>query len=471
MTTTRATLGTLFQCRPMWFWHVIGGAMCLVALIRPLTFAGVREGAVIGVLVVPLWNGVISASLWRDTLSRPFSFFVPGHRRAWRRTLLAMALVLAAVCTTVTAFVPAPTPEAVAVRAAQVFFLCMGTFMLGVLITAWASNTSFLPGIISALFFASLDESIATHLRASVERALLTNALIPVLAGGAITAVAWRVLRSPALARKICVEPFLPLHSIWNSERLAWYARERKLRQRAAGRIMSLERVVVARMQRLSGHTTLRALWGTLYVQAGRGAPSRAANVVVLWTFMALVTVAMGFYEPHRMSADVSAASLILMVVCAISSEYRVDPHSTLLLNLSRGIRFRSLLFSATGQWLVVAAFAAVLTAISITAGRFLDEVTLFGKGYTYKAMHPMAFLLFAPMLPFIFLGQALFPRRNVLFTIVVTIVASIFFINAAHRVLEAPVQWLLLAQVLSWMPFLAYARHQCYAGDLTLGG
>ena len=54
MTSTRATLGTLVQCRSMWFWHLIGGTLCLIALIRPLTSTGAREAVVFGVLVVPI---------------------------------------------------------------------------------------------------------------------------------------------------------------------------------------------------------------------------------------------------------------------------------------------------------------------------------------------------------------------------------------------------------------------------------
>jgi MFS family permease len=178
MTPAQATLKTIVQCRPLWFWHVIGGALCLVALIRPMAFPAEREGAVIGVLVVPLWIGMICASLWRDVLDKPSSFLLPRHQLVWRRSLFTIALVVAAACTLVTLFAPAQTPAAIAGRAWQILTLGIALFMAIVVVTRLFSNTSVMPGLVTVLFFNSLDDGIATQLNASVERALLANALV-----------------------------------------------------------------------------------------------------------------------------------------------------------------------------------------------------------------------------------------------------------------------------------------------------
>jgi hypothetical protein len=474
MTTTRAILKTPVQCRPMWFWHLIGGTLCLIALIRPLTFTGAREGIVFGVLAVPLWNGVILASLWKEFLSKPFSFDLPRHQLAWRRTLFAIALVVAGVCALVTSFVPADSPEAVAVRVWQTFFLSMGMFMVGVLATTSLSNTTFLPGLITVLFFISLDESLTYHLRVLIDRVLLANTVLTTGACTIVVAAAWRVLGSRRLVRSICGEAFLPLQSMWNSERQAAYAKERKLRrlQRPIGGTMkALERFALTRMRRLSGHPTLRSLWGTLYVQVGKVAPVRAANLIALCLLLLVATVVAGFYGPGRQHPEVSVANLIILVVCGINADYRVNPHAALLLNVSRKNRFRSLMFSALSQWLVVAIVAAALTAISIASGRYLDEVTIYGIVYTYTPIHPMAFFFFAPMLPFVFLSQVVFPRQHVIAIVVISVIVSIFFVSSAHRVLEAPVLGLLVLQVVSWLPFVAFIRHYCYSWDLKLNG
>jgi len=471
MTPTQAALKTIVQCRPLWFWHLIGGAMCLVALIRPMTFPDARAGAVIGVLVVPLWIGVICASLWRDVLDKPASFLLPRHQLVWRRTLVTIALIVAAACTLVTLFAPAQTPEAVAVRAWQILFLSMAMFMGSVAVTTWVPNTSVMPGLVTVLFFNSLDDGIAANLNASAEHILLASPFLAAVVSAVVVTAAWRALAARGLMRRLSGEAFLPLHSMFNGARQAAYASERKSQRPLGPRMRAFERRVLARMRSLSDRATLRALWATLYVQVGRIAPARTGNLIALCLLFIVATVVMGFWAPRSEHNGLSVANLVLLIVCALNAEAVINPHTALLLNLSRGNRFRSLMFSAVARWIAVAGASAVLTAISITAGRYLDVVTLYGTVYTYTPMHPMVFLFFAPMMPFLFLSQVAFPKQQVLATIVIAIVAGISYVGGAHRVLDGSLSGLLLVQALSWIPFVAYVRNSCYSGDLKLDG
>jgi hypothetical protein len=224
-------------------------------------------------------------------------------------------------------------------------------------------------------------------------------------------------------------------------------------------------------MHGLSGRATLRSLWATVYVQVGRNAPARTGNLVLLCALLVVVTLAMGFWVPRSEHHGLSVANLVLLVVCALNAEAGINPHTSLLLNLSRENRFRSLMFSAVARWIAVAVVSAVLAAVSIAAGRYLDTVTLYGTVYEYTPMHPMVFLFFAPMMPFLFLSQVAFPKQLVLATIVIAIVAGISYVGGAHKALEGSLSGFLLVQVLSWIPFVAYVHHYCFSRDLRLDG
>ena len=474
MTPARATLMTLVQCRPLWFWHVWGAAICLTVLIRPLLLTSVREGVVFSLLVVPLWTGVITTSLYKDFLTRPFSFCVPGHTRVWRRTLVAIALVIAGVCASATLLAPAGTPGVAAVTAWQTFILCLAMFMVAVFVTITSPNTSPLPGLITLLTVFVMNDNLGATIRLFVGGGLLANPFVTTVACAVIVFAVWRELGSPGFARRMCGRAFLGLHSTFDSARTAAFQAEYKMSkmQRSPSALMkSLERFFIARMGALSRHATIRSLWGALYVQTGKFLPATISNFIALSLLLVGLSLVLGYYHPHRIDPNISGANLILFLICVVNSEYRINPYAGLLLNVSRKNRFRSLMFSAVAQWLALAVFAAAFTAVSIAAGRFLDEVTIYGNTYVYTPIHPKAFFVFVPMVPFYFLSQVLFPRQHVIAMTVIAIAGMIAFFAGGHKILEMSALGIFLLQVVSWLPFVAFVRHYCYSWDLKLNG
>jgi ABC-type Na+ efflux pump permease subunit len=222
-------------------------------------------------------------------------------------------------------------------------------------------------------------------------------------------------------------------------------------------------------MRRLGKHPTLRAFFGTLYIQMGTAAPARLSHFFALGILLAALAILPGFYNAGRDIGDFSGANLVIFLLCVLNAEYRINPHATLMLNIGRRDRFRSLLFSALSQWLVVAAVAALLAAVSIAAGHFIDEVTLYGITHSYDPMSPKAFLVFAPMLPFLFLSQMIFPKQHIIFVIFVATIATVSFMTVGYKLLDDPWSWLLLMQAVCWLPFVVVARYHCYSLDLKL--
>jgi len=458
----------------MWFWHFWGAAICLTILIRPLVSVEARDGAVFAMLIVPLWNGVVAASLCKDFLTRPFSIVLPRHELVWRRTLFALALVVASVCALVILFSSTGTPGEVAVTVWQTFLMCLAMFMVGVLVATGIPNAGVLPALITGFVVIVLNEGFAAHIRLSAERALLASPLVTTVTCAAVLAAAWKTLGSRGFARKLCGTAFMPVHASWNTERQAAFQVERKLRRmrRSPGTLMrSLERFFTARMRAMSGHSTLKSLWGTLYIQFVKAAPATASNFIALSVFFTAITLVLGFYHPHRLAPDLSGANLMLFLVCIVTAEYRINPYAGLMLNISRKNRFRSLLFSAVVQWLVVGGICTALMAVSIFAQRFLTEMTLYGTTYSYTPIHPKAFFVFSPMIPFYFISQVLFPKHHVIALLVITIAGTLVFFTNGQKFIEMSAWGLFVLQMVSWLPFVALIRHYCFTWDIKLNG
>jgi hypothetical protein len=369
---------------------------------------------------------------------------------------------------------PASALGVKAVLVWEAFTLCMAVFMAGVLLTSSTPNTGFLPAMVTLLMIVALNEGAAAHIRVSIERALFASPVVTTVTCAAVLIAAWKTLGSRGQARKICGEAFFPLHDSWNSDRQAAYNTKRKMKMlsKSPGVLMkSLERFFLARMVAHAGHATRRSLWGTLYMQIGKAAPARASNLFLPVLLLAAASVALGFYHPERLDPGISGANLALFLICVLTAEYRINPHAALMLNVSRKTRFRSLLFSALAQWLMAAIVAAALTVVSIVAGRFLGEVTFGGGTYTFIPIAPKAFFIFAPMLPFFFLGQVVFPKHHVIAMVVIVIIGTIVFFSNAHALLALPALGIVLLQVVCWLPFLAFIRHYCFYWDLKLDG
>ena len=474
MTPVRAALTTLVQCRSLWVWHVWGIAVCIPPLVVPMANPAYREGALTGMLLVPLWSGLMTASIYRDILSKPFSFGLPRHSAVWRRAMSSVGLVVAAACTMVFLLSQTGTPSAVAVSVWQALLWCLTVFAAGILTITVTPNPGFVPGVVMLLLFIVFSDNFGAYFRVSVERTLLASPLVTIVACALVVTGAWLRLGSRSFARRLCGEAFLPLHGIWSGNRQAAYIADRKvklLRKTPGAAMMAIERFVLGRMRALSGHPTARSWWGTLYILGGKAAPSRASHLVLAVTGLMLLAVVLGFYHPKRFPEDVSGATFIMFLICALNADYRINPHAALMLNISRKIRFRSLMFAALVQTLVVCFLSAAIAAVSIAAGRFLHEVTLLNSTLTYDPIIPKTFFFFTPMIPFFYICQVWFPRNIALSITVVGVVAVVLVAANVQRLLAMGPLELALLQVVCWLPFVAVIRQHCFRRDLELDG
>jgi hypothetical protein len=474
MTPAQATLKTLVQSRSLWFWHAVGLLIFVPAVLAPAVNEDLRNGTVIGALIYPLWSGVVYASLFKDVLTKPFAFVIPAHARAWRTSVTFIGLFVSVLCALMSLAIRTDPAGPAIVDAWQMFLSCLTVYAAGVLVAVALSNTAALPGFITLLTVITLDDGIARNFRLSAEDILLSNPVPVAVVCTIAVFAAWKWLGSPHLPRNLCNQPFLPLHSILNGRAQTAYATRRKyrrLRTTPGALIRRVESVVLTRMLRLPAHTTRKALWGTVYMLSGRTAPARVSYLIAAGLGLMALSTGLGFYHPERFHETVSGANLVLFLVCAISTEYQINPHAALLLNVSRACRFRSLVFAALIQFAVVATVSGLLCLFSAAVGEFVHELTIQDRTWVYRPMNPEMFLLFAPMLPFFYLSQVLFRHRSVPAIMVISVVSILTFAFAADRFLAAPAAAVLLLQVASWLPFVLLVRHVCLTWDLRLDG
>jgi hypothetical protein len=474
MTPASATLKTLIQCRSLWLWHFFGLAICLPPILVPLFRAEYREGALLGLLIVPLWSGIMSASVAKDFFIRPFSFGVPRHQQVWRTTLLWIGLAIAGVCSIVFLLIQSGNTATSVLRAWQMLWLSLLAYSGGILAIVSVANAAFIPSVITIMLLFSFNNNFGAQVRDPFQSLALEHPVVTTLLCAVLLAGVWRRLGSRALVRKQCGEPFMPLHDIWSGDKQAAFNTERNARslRKSTGAVMkSAERFFLARMRTTSGRFTQRALWGTLYILTGKTAPAAAWHFVAGALGLAALTVALGFYHLERFPPGVSAANFAVFLVMAITAEYRINPHASLMLNISRKNRFWSLMLAGIARMVASLIVCLFVIMVSRAVGLVSDEFTFLGRDWTYAPVIPKAVLLFTPMLPFFYICQILFPRHAVFPVLVITILSVTIFATNAQALLGLPLTGLALLQVVSWLPFVALVRHHCYFWDLKLNG
>jgi hypothetical protein len=474
MTPARANLLSMVQCRSLWIWHVWGLLVCLPPIILPLARPDFRPGAMVGMMIVPLWSGLMSASVCRDFLSRPFTFGMPRHAAVWRRTLVTVGVSVAGLCTLVFSLTHVGASGALLTSVPQALLLYLAIFFVGVLTITVASSPGALPALLTLFILIVFSDSYGTTIRSGGERAVLENPLATVLIAAAIVAGSWRMLGSRGISRMLCGKPFLAVHSMWSGNQQAIYKNAlklKRLRQSPGAVMQSLEDYFLSRMRSRPVRPTARALWGTLYMLAGRLAPARWSGLVVVAVALSALTVGLGFYHPARLPDGISAANLMMFLICAVNAEFRFNPHAALLLNISRPNRFASLIFAALVQTALVLAASAVATLLSVAAGRYLDEVTIHGYTFTYDPIVWSAILLFLPVLPFYYVCQLLFPKQSIIPVSILSAIAVVAAFANFERFLTVSPLAILIVQLACWLPFVYVVHQHCYSWDLKLEG
>ena len=474
MTPGRVTAKTLLQCRSLWLWHFFGLTVCLPPVLLPLFNPDFRPGALLGLMIPPVWGGVMAASLAKDFFSKPFSFCLPAHHAAWRRTLFIIGLVVSGLSAIVFLLIQTGDPTVVVVRVWQVFWLSFLLYSAAVFGITASSNASAVPALITLMVIFSFNETLGARVRGPFEELMLSNPVLGTVVCVSLLVFIWRRVGSRNRLRGLAGEPFLPLYGVWSDERRTVFASEKKMRslRKTPGTLMNAaDRFFLARMSEDSGGFTRRALWGTMYVLAGRAAPAKVRYAVLGTLGLVLLTLLLGFYHPRRFPDGVSVANLSLYLIMAISSDYRINPHASLMLNISRRNRFRSLMLAGFAQLAATAVVCGFLILVSRAAGMYLGEVDFLGRTMTFDPVIPRAFFLFAPMLPVFFVCQLLF-RRYVMFPVmIVSMVSVIVFAAHAEALLALSAVELAALQVASWLPFVYLVRHYCYSLDIRLNG
>jgi len=457
----------IFLCLPLWFWHLVGGFLCVIALVHALQNPVPGSGHLAALLVVPFWSGFLFASIQKELLLKPFVFALPNHRDVARRALLllgAAASVLPALT-----ILSCPGLPPLQTTAAFLSFATSG-FTLFALIAGWifwTDNASALTGVFvgSGFLLAKVPGA-----GAALEKATLFHPF----AGTALACLAaillWRWLGSASVTRRLCGRRFLPLQSAWNIEAQRRFGLGRKIdelqRRGGAGR-QWLERFSLAAMHRRPALSLRRYLAGCRYQALGDLLPYPLRSwgyAALLWT--AIFTV-LGYGPPHE-GRSVSPVNLALLMPAILGSCLPMPTFSTMLLPAGRRERFWGTVAAAALGALLTMVLTLLIWAFYLFPGRLLPVLNLSGQSYPFHQPNDSLFYLSLVVLPFLYTSNLVFRRWAFVPSLIVFIVFFLLVAQSAKGLAGLGPAGAAILLGASWAFFLLIARLICMRSDLV---
>ena len=98
MSVLTVNLKHLYQRRGLWLIYALFGVVAFTIIKDPLRDPRAGEGDFIGFPVLSFFIGFLAILSQMDVLSKPVSYCLPGHRRAFRRYVFFTAIVTSGVC-------------------------------------------------------------------------------------------------------------------------------------------------------------------------------------------------------------------------------------------------------------------------------------------------------------------------------------------------------------------------------------
>ena len=387
-----------------------------------------KEGGFFFCICASLFLGIITASLQREVLTKPFSFCMPGHRRLPRRFILGVGSVAdLAIGAYFLGYRGLEFPHVMLVVLAA-GFAGMIFYLLGVWLVFLLRTTSFM-GIVG--FFPAM--IIILDLRASLERTIISYPLTLIAAGTLSCAFAWMLLESESLARKNCGRNAAGLADTWNTTRIRQIQRKRAAEmwsKRGPSSVFdSLGQFFLPRIRACRPFSGNRHLLGNLYILFGKLlGPQWWLQPV---TLMALVLF-FG-YLPGQIASPLIFAFPAFGLVAMDLIPYR----GTLLLG-GRREKYHSALIMGLAGTLLLTLLIATMALISIPLNSVMPDIPLKGEAMSHNPIGLGAFYLCPVLAPIAIVLGTLFSRKRLALTIAIgAIMTAVLIILIVFRFWE----------------------------------
>ncbi|MBN2376742.1 MAG: hypothetical protein JXD22_10085 [Sedimentisphaerales bacterium] len=473
MSIMAANLKHFYQRRGLWFWYLIILAQLPTFL---MLYKKPDKPIIVGFLMINLLAGMLVASLQKDTLSKAFTFCLPGHRQLGRKFVFSVGLVLNIVFSL-------PFVAVLDGAALELLLLLAGIISIGMLYYFFSVMFVFrsdtypsIPGLFWGLLFVS-SFFFHSHLYLAVRA-------VPwgfVLAAVVMSIFAWIWLGRDSHARRLCGTIYLDIMDRWSVEKARRVRQMKEMQKRRdnSERPGWLERFTLSKMKRVEGLSRGRVLWGEFYTVVDQIMP-RFWNAIVGMLVMILfygylfgggMEISIGSRRVNQLEMSFMDLIYILPVIGAM--QWILPVHCSLLTPAGRREKFVSGIFSAIAITAVATLMLLGLAVFCSLIQPYMPEIpNWFGKpGGTIKFVAPLiSHVYLCPLLmPMGFAVGTLFGRQNAVMMFAGPLIfVFCILLNVAWLLLDVGAAWLAVATAGTWMVYVLVLRRHCMSRSLV---
>jgi len=468
-----ANLKHFYQRRGLWFWY-------LVILIQlPPFFIFIfnpDKPMLVGILVINMLAGMMVASLQKDTLTKAFTFCLPGHRRLGRRLIFNVGIALNILLSLPFAAVRDNTSFSLLLLLAGIVSYGMIFYLSSVIFIMKSDSYPSIPGLfwVWGLLFAG---GFLFH--SQIYFALCLAPVVFVLVGVGISVLVWIWLGRDSHARRLCGKFCMDFVDRWNVDKLRRVRQMKEARKRRDNSEHPgwLERFTLSRMKRATELSRGRVLWGEFYAAGG---PILSALPKFMLGIL-LVALLYGYFVgmiqrpvgpspgiPHPMTA---LMNVIYILPAFMVVHWIIPVHCSLLTPAGRREKFVSGIFSAITITVVLTLMLLGLVVFFNFIQPYMPEIPVWFEksGETLKFVAPLTshVYLFPLLMPLGFAVVVLFRREPaaLMFAGLLLWFFCIFLVGSWMLLKAGPI-WMAMAG--TWAVFGLVLRRHCMTRSLV---
>ena len=399
MTILTANLKHLYQRRGLWFVH---GLIAFTSWL--LIFSQPEKAPFLILVVFSNLTGLIACAMQTDIAVKPFSFCLPGHRKARRQFLFIVAIAINLLFALV--FLRYPGVD----EASNIFLVITAAFFVG-MICYWLGTAVAFAGNVSAGFlgFYPLIGILAKkyELYVEIENVIFFLPKYVIMAGIAVSIAVWLFLASDSWARKHCGAMWLGFFDAWNWQKARSHVTARNAAKLEDGLISkAYENFCLTRISQTSGRIAPN-LWGSVYSTYGHIFCKGKLTFSTL-AFMFIIAIAIGYLPPEL-------ANMVFVVAGIAAINTALPVHSTLLISGGRNERFYSTFIIVISIAVIVTLSASLVAMLTWPLENIMPPLTLKEGKAIFHAVSLRAFYIPLIMFPAGIVLQILFRKKQML--------------------------------------------------------
>jgi hypothetical protein len=385
-----ANLKHLYQRRGLlvvWMFLGFFSFCSMMALRESMHSATAEKGEFAVGLAIEMVVGWIVVEMLVSVLAKPFSFSLPGHRQAVRQMVFLIAMVTSLAGSMMFLFYPGLTGGPRLAVLCSVFLACLatcaGTAWLGLHSGRTASVWLLLLLLVIILGSQLLDLHIL------LERAIVEYPLTVIVASALASLVVWISLGNRDLARDRCLTPWLGWGEMFSLEKTLRVQKTRLGKTQWEGLKDHprpwVENLFVGRMARQRAFSTLRFVWGQMYVTFGLGISGWSSR----WVLVLMFALIMGL-------GGWGIWVMWTAVMVGVGGSSRPALYSKMLVAGGRRERFYSTLAVTMASAFSLTLLGGAAILVSIPLANILPELAFKGVQLRYQVID--ARMLYIPL-------------------------------------------------------------------------